>query len=110
MKRTEIAMIILIAGISMGLTFFVARAFFGDAVKKEATIDVVPPIKKTLDEPSKLIFNERAINPTVEVYVEDEISASFDRSRPAADKKAKDAKAEAEKEQSEQASSIERQR
>lgn len=110
MKRTEIAMIILIAGISMGLTFFVARAFFGDAVKKEATIEVVPPIKKTLDEPSKLIFNDKAINPTVEVYVEDEISTSFDRTQATADKKAKDATAEAEKDKPEQAPSTERQR
>lgn len=110
MKRTEIAMIILIAGISMGLTFFIARAFFGDAVKKEATIEVVSPIKKTLDEPSKLIFNEKAINPTVEVYVENEISTSFDRNQSVVDKKTKDAKAEAEKEQPKQAPSTERQR
>ena len=74
MKKTEIAMIILIASLSMLVTFFVVRTIFGDSIKKEKTVPVVTEVRDELIPPSKLIFNKDAINPTVEVYVEDDVS------------------------------------
>jgi len=73
MKKTEIAMIVLIASLSMFATFFIVRTIFGDSIKKEKTVPVVTEVRDVLIPPSKLIFNEKAINPTVEVYIEDDV-------------------------------------
>lgn len=76
MKRTEIAMIILISSLCMMMTFFVARSVLGDSVKREKKVKTIAPIEDKIVPPSKLIFNSKAINPTVEVYVNDTITAS----------------------------------
>lgn len=60
----------------MMVTFFVARAVLGDSVKREKTVKTIAPIEDKLVQPSKLIFNSNAINPTVEVYVKDSIASS----------------------------------
>lgn len=57
----------------MFATFFIVRTIFGDSIKKEKTVPVVTEVRDDLIPPSKLIFNKDAINPTVEVYVEDDV-------------------------------------
>lgn len=76
MKKTEIAMIILIASVSMFATFLIARTLLGDSIKREKTVPVVTEVKDELVPPSKLIFNDDAINPTVEVYVDQDVGES----------------------------------
>lgn len=76
MKRAEIAMIILIASFSMMLTFFIAQSVLGDKVKREKKVQTIDAVQDLLVEPSKLIFNEKAINPTVEVHVQNDIKAA----------------------------------
>lgn len=76
MKKTEIAMIVLIASISMFATFFIARALLGDNIKREKAVPVVTEVKDELVPPSKLIFSKDAINPTVEVYVDNDVGAA----------------------------------
>ena len=76
MKKTDIAMIILVASICMAITFFAVRSFFGNMVNKEKTVKTIEPIRDGLTQPSKLIFNSNAINPTVEIYVDNDIHSS----------------------------------
>ena len=73
MKKTEIAMIILVASICMAITFFAVRSFFGNMVNKEKTVKTIEPIRDGL---TQLIFNSNAINPTVEIYVDNDIHSS----------------------------------
>ena len=75
-KKTEIAMIILVASICMAITFFAVRSFFGNMVNKEKAVKTIEPIRDGLTQPSKLIFNSNAINPTVEIYVDNDIHSS----------------------------------
>ena len=71
MKKTDIAMLILIASVSVLVAFFVAKAFFGDVYNGTATVKTIDLIdidsKKT--DPSPEIFNKDAINPAVQVQI-----------------------------------------
>ncbi len=81
MKRTEIAMIILIASASAFITFFAVNSLLGGKIRQTATIETTQAIDRQLVTPTKRIFNTRSINPTVEVYVKDQggESASVDQ-------------------------------
>lgn len=70
MKRSEIAMIILIASLSMLFTFTLAQSLLGDKVKRKASVEQTTAISDQLAKPAKRIFNKDAVNPTVEVCVE----------------------------------------
>lgn len=74
MKRTDIAMIIFTASISMLVAYFAGNALLGDTKNEPVTVKTATPISKTVTEPDKRIFTDDAINPTVEVYIGKEIS------------------------------------
>lgn len=69
MKRTDIAMIIFIASISVLLSYFVAKTVLGDAQNEAVTVKTVDAISEQVDNPDERIFNKDAVNPTVEVYI-----------------------------------------
>ncbi|MDD3035316.1 MAG: hypothetical protein PHO93_00140 [Candidatus Saccharimonadaceae bacterium] len=69
MKKTDIAMIILIASISILIAYFVGKALFGDYTSEGVKIKTIDSVSATIEEPSKEIFNEDAINPTVQAHV-----------------------------------------
>lgn len=70
MKSTDIAMIILIASISVGVAFAVVSAIPGlkqsDELVKVKTID---EYTSDLDKPDEGMFNSNAVNPTVDVTI-----------------------------------------
>ncbi len=70
MKKTDIAMIILIASFSMVVAYFVAGTIPGlkDTGKKEkvATMQTISP---NIDELDSRVFSPDAINPTVRVVI-----------------------------------------
>jgi hypothetical protein len=70
MKKTDIAMIILIAGISVFVTYLVVNSLpmFKD-VNKPVQVKVAEEIQPEFSEIDKTIFNKEAINPTVEVII-----------------------------------------
>lgn len=70
MKKTDIAMIILIASISVLVAYFVAKSIplFNDA-QKPVKVKVADPITATIDKVDSSVFNKDAINPTVEVII-----------------------------------------
>lgn len=70
MKKTDIAMIILIAGIGILIAYFIAvnipfLKLPEDGVKVQTMREITAEVK----EPSEQVFNAEAINPTVEVVV-----------------------------------------
>jgi len=69
MKKSDIAMIILIAAIGVIGAFFGTQAILGEAATEEVKVDRIEPISATLDEVDPTIFNAEAINPAVEVQV-----------------------------------------
>lgn len=69
MKKTDIAMIILIASVGVLIAFFVTRSILGDSVNQPVQVDTIEAIDPTIGEIDTSIFNENAINPAVEVQI-----------------------------------------
>ena len=66
MKKTDIAMIILIAGVSVVLAFVIANQLtFLKPPEKGQAVKTVETINQTVDQPDTTVFNAGAINPTV---------------------------------------------
>ena len=76
MKKTEVAMTLLIASVAMIAAFFLTRALFGSEIEREATVETADPIVQDSSNGisiSRRVFNEQALNPTVEVYVNGDV-------------------------------------
>jgi hypothetical protein len=69
MKKTDIAMILFIASISIVISFFVARIVFGDVYSGSAKVKTIDAISSTVISPNPDIFNSNAINPSVKVQI-----------------------------------------
>lgn len=69
MKKSDIAMIILIASTSVIVAFFVARMIFGDVYSGNAKVKTIDKIDDSITKPSSDIFNSNAINPSVQVQI-----------------------------------------
>lgn len=70
MKKTDVAMIILIAGVCALIAFLVANQI--PALKPSTTGEKVPTTEKistTVVPPSTEIFNGNSINPTVQTVI-----------------------------------------
>ena len=69
MKKTDIAMIILIASVSVIASFLITNAIVGKSTTKEQTVKTIERIEVKDMTPDTTIFNGNAINPTVEIQV-----------------------------------------
>ena len=69
MKKTDIAMIILIAAVSVMASYFAVNALMGDASTEAQTVKTIEAIDAAVEDPDPEIFNEKAINPAVEVQI-----------------------------------------
>lgn len=69
MKKTDIAMIILIAGISAVVAYFATDFFVGDRIEEKVSVPTVNVITSDITDPDPKIFNEDAINPSIEVQI-----------------------------------------
>jgi transcription antitermination factor NusA-like protein len=69
MKKTDIAMIILIAAIGVLGAFFGTKAILGEGATEEVRVKKVETISASIEEVDPSIFNSEAINPAVEVQV-----------------------------------------
>jgi ABC-type cobalt transport system substrate-binding protein len=74
MKKTEIATVILIAAISVGVAYFVANAIFGGAKNEAVNVKTIDPITSDFAPVDTKIFNSTAINPAVPVEIKDSSS------------------------------------
>jgi hypothetical protein len=69
MKKADIAMIILIASVSVLVSYFVANSIFGNTGDEVVKVKTIEKIETTVVPPSDTIFNANAINPSVEVQI-----------------------------------------
>lgn len=69
MKKTDIAMIILIAAASVTIAFFVTKSIMGGTATEEVKVDTMRSVDADVKQPSDRIFNSNAINPSVEVQI-----------------------------------------
>ena len=70
MKKTDLAMVILIATVCVFAAFFVTRAVMGDPTS-ERTAKTIEKIDAEIVPPDPAIFNRDAINPAVKVQIND---------------------------------------
>ena len=69
MKKTDIAMIILIASVSVLIAFFVTKSLFGGEANQPVSVKVIDRIDPNVGEVDTKVFNDNAINPAVEVQI-----------------------------------------
>ncbi len=72
MKKTDIAMIVLIAGLAVLTAFLVAGNIpFLQVSEKGVQVDTIESISDKVEPPDQNVFNSNAINPTVETFIGD---------------------------------------
>lgn len=69
MKKTDLAMIVFIASVSMLIAYFIGNSIFGNVTNKGEQVKTIDVISTTIQEPDKTVFNTSAINPAVEVQI-----------------------------------------
>lgn len=71
MKKTDIALLILVVALSGLITYFIANALMGSSKQLSATVTVVEPITPDIELPRSSVFNASAINPGVQIRIGD---------------------------------------
>lgn len=71
MKKTDVALLILVVSVSIVISYFVGQAVLGGAVAQPVEVETAEAISADIIEPSDKIFNDHAINPTVPVKIGD---------------------------------------
>lgn len=70
MKKSDIAMIILIASVSIMVAFTVANSLPFLKVNDEGVeVYTIDPIESEVEEPDANVFNKDAINPTIQSVI-----------------------------------------
>ncbi len=69
MKNSDVAILVIIASISVLVAYFVADAVIGKPSHQTVTVKTIAPISANVETPDPSIFNKNAINPTVEVNI-----------------------------------------
>ncbi|HET7630368.1 MAG TPA: hypothetical protein VFK03_03260 [Candidatus Saccharimonadales bacterium] len=69
MKKSDIAILVLIVGISLLAAFLVGNAIFGGRVAAPVQVETAEPISAKVTPPDKAIFNAEAINPSVKIQI-----------------------------------------
>lgn len=69
MKKSDIAAVVLIAGVATVLAFILANVFLGDPSDEKVQVEYMDVISSEIAQPDEELFNAQAINPTVETYV-----------------------------------------
>ena len=76
MKKTDIAMIILIATVCVMSAFFITRAIVGTPESETVTIKTIEKITSDITEPDTKVFNSEAINPAFKVEIDSPADAA----------------------------------
>lgn len=67
MKKNDLAAIILIVVVASVISYFVANSLIGSPQNDPVQVEQVTPIQATFPPPDPRIFNDKAIDPTVEI-------------------------------------------
>lgn len=69
MKRNQIALLILIMGVSLLVSYFVVSSIFASLNQKDVKVETIDVIKSKIDEPDSLTFHDNSINPAVQIFI-----------------------------------------
>lgn len=70
MKKTDVAMIILIASVSVMVAYFTIGAIPGlNTAGEPVKVKTMDKYSAAIGEPDSTVFNSKAINPTIEVTI-----------------------------------------
>jgi len=69
MKKSDVALLILVVSVSIAISFFVGQSLLGKSIAKEVEVETAEPISADIVEPSPSIFNKDALNPTVQITI-----------------------------------------
>jgi hypothetical protein len=69
MKNTDIALVILIAAVSIGLSYWLGNLILGDPSDDTYQISYVEGVSAEIMQPDIETFNPSGVNPTVEVII-----------------------------------------
>lgn len=73
MKRSEIALIIVVVGLVVLATYSILNVFFGQAALSPVTVKTAQVISPKINNPpDPAVFNKDAINPAVNVTIGDQ--------------------------------------
>lgn len=67
MKKNDVAAIVLIAAFSGIISYFIANAIIGKPSNDPVQVEQVTPVGSTFPAPDSRVFNDKAIDPTVEI-------------------------------------------
>ena len=69
MKKTDIALLIVVVSLSGLITYFLASSLLGSPKQLTDSVTVVEAVTSDVDDPSESIFNKDAINPAVQIKI-----------------------------------------
>jgi flagellar basal body-associated protein FliL len=69
MKKSDIALLVLIVSLTLVISFLVVKTLFGEATNEATKVEKAESISANITEPSPTIFNRDAINPTVVIQI-----------------------------------------
>lgn len=69
MKRSDIALLILIVSITLVISFLSIQALFGQPNNEAVAVERAESVSADIVPPSPAIFNSDAINPTVVIQI-----------------------------------------
>jgi hypothetical protein len=69
MKKSDIAVLVLIVSLTLVISFLLVKSLFGEPQNENVKVEKVEPISASLVQPSANIFNREAINPTVVIQI-----------------------------------------
>lgn len=67
MKQNDIAAIVLIAAVAGVISYFVANSLIGSPQNNPVQVEQVTPISANFSTPDSRIFNDKAVDATVEI-------------------------------------------
>jgi hypothetical protein len=69
MKKSDIAVLVLIVSLTLVISFLLVKSLFGEPQNANVKVEKVEPISASLVQPSSNVFNREAINPTVVIQI-----------------------------------------
>jgi hypothetical protein len=77
MKQKDIAVIILVGGISAALSLVVSNLIVGTPTSKKVDVEVVEPITAEFSQLDKRYFNAESVNPTQLIQIQGNTTKPF---------------------------------
>ena len=69
MKKSDIALLILLVGVIGSAVYFAGNAFFSQQTKTPVKVETARAISNVVTDPSPKVFNDQSVNPTVPITI-----------------------------------------